>query len=154
MVRHASLPLDGAGHRRRTVRTPGADTAMECVATVVVRDYSTWYWRTPAKVLDARPYGYHDFPYSVAGLDVETDGGAPPPAHRTRLVSRHARVEWALLHPRDASTSKSASGLSSICSTVSASRTVDVLDVVQRTSRHHRICLFSFSAFLAEKTHG
>src|SRR5215471_11577289 len=109
MVRDSSLPLDGAGHRRRTLRTPGADTSVECVATVVLHDYSTWYWRTPAKVLDSRPYGHHDFPYSVPGLDVEANGGAPPPAHRTRLVYRHACLEWSLFHPRDAGVSKNLS---------------------------------------------
>jgi hypothetical protein len=99
MVRDSSLPLDGQRPRRRTVRTNCAYTAVECVATIVLRDYPTRYWSSPAKVLDSRPYSYHYLPHSGAGLDVEAGGGAPPPAHRTRLLYRHARLEWSLFHP-------------------------------------------------------
>jgi hypothetical protein len=47
------------------------------------------------------------------------------------VMYSHARLEWSLLHPRDASVSKSASGLPALCGVVSESRELDVLDVVQ-----------------------
>jgi len=73
MIRDFTLPFDGRRYRRRTVRTDCAYTYAECVATVVLRDYTTRYWSTPLKVLDSRPYGYHYLPHSVALHDVEAD---------------------------------------------------------------------------------
>jgi len=66
---------------------------------------------------------------SVVTLNVEADGGVPPPAHRARILYRHARLEW----------------------TASESCELDSLDVVQGASRHHLIREFPISSFLAER---
>src|SRR5262247_2270908 len=130
MVRDASLPLDGLCHRWGAVRTPCANAPVACVATLVLRDYTTRYWRPSTKVLDSRPYSHHDLPHPGVVLHMEADGGASPPAHRARIVYGHARVEWSLLHPRDAGVSTGASGLPALCGTVSARRELDILDMV------------------------
>src|SRR5262245_57980938 len=130
MVCDASVPLDGLRHRWRAIRTHRADTPVACVATIVLRDYTTRDWSPPAKVLDSRPCSHHALPHFVAVLNVEAAGGASSPAHWARIVYYHACLERSLLHPRDAGVSKSASGLPAICRTVSESRELDFLDVV------------------------
>ena len=66
-----------------TGRAPRADTAVECVATLVLRDLQPGHSCTTAKVLDARPCGDHALPRTVACLHVEAGGGAPSASHRT-----------------------------------------------------------------------
>src|SRR5206468_3853091 len=108
LVHDTSLLVDGLRHWRRTVRTHCAYADMERVATSLVCHHTARHWSAPSKVLDSSPCGDHHFCDSVAYLDLEACRGSPPPSHRAGLLCRHARLEWSVLHPRDACVSKSA----------------------------------------------
>jgi hypothetical protein len=106
----------------------------------------------PASVVDSCPCGHHGVPALVAGLGVAGEEGPPVPAHRTWLVYHHARLERALLHPREAGVSTGTAGCPGIVSAHRKGLSVDVLDVVQSTTRRTFVSFFSPGAFGAGQT--
>lgn len=151
MVADSSVLLDGRRPRRRTIRTHRAYAHVECVPTSVLCRHPTRHWRTSSTVLDSSPCGDHHFCHSLARPDVEGSRGSPPAAHRTGLVCRHAHLEWFVLHSRDARVSEGADCFPSICRAVSESRSLDLLELVQRTSRYSLISVLSVSSLLTQQ---